>query len=219
LAACGFGRAWVQALTWAIGDTGCPDELDVPGVPEADWRALAAALADLPWQVMILSNLATGATNGSVSRRARPRRACSATAPAVALPAARLPTSWDDYLASLSPTAGQILRRKERSLRREHAVVLTDYDAERLDEGWSHLLALHEQPVGGGGGGGVFRDPRSERLQRQFARAMAEQQRLWLTTLGLDGRPVARGTALRPRHRVLLPGGLDPRGSGRAWGS
>jgi len=29
-----FRRAWVQALTWAIGDTGCPDELDVPGVPK-----------------------------------------------------------------------------------------------------------------------------------------------------------------------------------------
>jgi len=53
----------------------------------------------------------------------------------VALPQLDLPTSWDDYLASLSPNRPPILRRKERSLRREHAVVLTDYDAERLDEG------------------------------------------------------------------------------------
>ncbi|HKC41637.1 MAG TPA: hypothetical protein VKC15_18980, partial [Gemmatimonadales bacterium] len=31
-----FRRVWVPALTWAIEDIGCPDELDVPGLPGAD---------------------------------------------------------------------------------------------------------------------------------------------------------------------------------------
>jgi hypothetical protein len=44
-----FRRAWVRALTWAIGDTGCPDELDVPASADTDWDALAAAVAALPW--------------------------------------------------------------------------------------------------------------------------------------------------------------------------
>jgi len=208
-----FRRAWVQALTWAIGDTGCPDELDLPGVPEADWGALAAALADLPWQVMILSNLATGAPNvehltaalvrGGHAARQRPLWPC---------PQLDLPTSWDDYLASLSPNRRQILRRKERSLRREHAVAVTDYDGDRLDEGWGHLLALHEQRWEEGGEGGVFRDPRSERLQRQFARAMAEQQRLWLTTLDLGGRPAAAWYGFASGDTVYFyQGGRDPR--------
>jgi len=186
-----FRRVGVRALTWAIGDTGCPDELDVPGLPEGDWPALAAALEVLPWQVIILSNLVEGAPNA--------RRLCAALIgrghvarqyPLWSCPQLELPSSWDAYLATLSPNRRQILRRKERSLRRDHALAVTDYGADRLEEGWGHLMALHAQRWDGAGGG-AFRDPRAEHLQRQFAREMAQQNRLWLTTLDLAGRPVA----------------------------
>ena len=209
-----FHRVWVRALTWAIGDVGCPDELDVPALPEADLAALAAALEALPWQVVILSNLADGAPNAERLRAALGERGhTSRHSPLWTCPQLELPKSWDAYLASLSPNRRQILRRKERSLRREHVVALTDYDEGRLDEGWGHLMALHERRWDGpAGGGGAFRDPRSERLQRHFAGEMARERRLWLTTLDVDGQPVAAWYGFTSDETVYFyQGGRDPR--------
>ena len=208
-----FRRVSTPALTWAIGDVGCPDELDVAAVPEADLSALAAAVEELPWLVLILSNLAEGAPNaermcaalaarGHVTRR-RSLWRC---------PQLDLPASWDGYLATLSSNRRQILRRKERSLLRDRALTLTDYGADRLDEGWAHLLALHEQRWDDAGEGGAFRDPRSERLQRGFAGAMAQEHRLWLTTLDLEGQPAAAWYGFTSGDTVYFyQGGRDPR--------
>jgi len=208
-----FRRVWAPALTWAIGDVGCPDELDVAALAEADLSALAAAVEGLPWQVLILSNLAAGAPNterlctalaarGHAARR-RPLWRC---------PQLELPASWDAYLATLSSNRRQILRRKERSLRRDRALTLTDYTADQLDEGWGHLLALHAQRWDGTGEGGAFRDPRSERLQRRFAGAMARENRLWLTTLDLEGQPAAAWYGFASGDTVYFyQGGRDPR--------
>ena len=208
-----FRRVWVRALTWAVGDVGCPDELDVPGLPEADMQELAAALEALPWQVVILSNLAEAAPNVErLCAALMARGHTSRHSPLWSCPQLDLPSTWDAYLASLSPNRRQTLRRKERTLRREHAVTLTDYDEDRLDEGWGHLMALHEQRWDGPGGGGAFRDPRSARLQRRFAGEMAQQQRLWLTTLDVDGRPVAAWYGFTSDDTVYFyQGGRDPR--------
>ncbi len=94
-------------------------------------------------------------------------------------------------------------------MRRDHAVALVDYDESTLDEGWSHLLALHEQRWNGAGG--AFRDPRPAQLQRQFAGEMARQQRLWLTTLNLDGRAAAAWYGFTSDDAVYFyQGGRDP---------
>ena len=53
-----FHRVPVSALTWAIGDLGCPDHLDVLAEPAAEVGALAPVLSEIPWQLLILSNLA-----------------------------------------------------------------------------------------------------------------------------------------------------------------
>ena len=206
-----FRRVSVRALTWAIGDTGCPDELDVPALTEVAWPALATALEDLPWQVIILSNL--------VERAPNVERLCAALVarghvarqhPLWTCPQLDLPPSWDAYLAMLSPNRRQLLRRKERSLRRDHALAVTDYGADRLDEGWGHLMALHAQRWDGAGGG-AFRDPRAEHLQRQFARELAQQNRLWLSTLDLEGRPVAAWYGFASDDTVYFyQGGRDP---------
>jgi len=206
-----FRRVSVRALTWAIGDTGCPDELDVPALAEVAWPALATALEDLPWQVIILSNL--------VERAPNVERLCAALVarghvarqhPLWTCPQLDLPPSWDAYLAMLSPNRRQLLRRKERSLRRDHALAVTDYGADRLDEGWGHLMALHAQRWDGAGGG-AFRDPRAEHLQRQFARELAQQNRLWLSTLDLEGRPVAAWYGFASDDTVYFyQGGRDP---------
>jgi CelD/BcsL family acetyltransferase involved in cellulose biosynthesis len=206
-----FHRVWVRALTWAIGDIGCPDELDVPGAPDADWSTLVAAMDSLPWQVMIFSNLVEGAPIAT--------RLCAAFAdrghavrhsPLWKCPMLELPDSWDAYLATLSANRRQILRRKERGLYRDHTVRLVDYD-DRPDEGWNHLLRLHEQRWDGAGGG-AFRDPRTERLQRQFAGQMAMRKQLWLTTLELDGQPAAAWYGFTSGDTVYFyQGGRDPR--------
>ncbi|HVH09436.1 MAG TPA: GNAT family N-acetyltransferase [Gemmatimonadales bacterium] len=207
-----FHRVPVMALTWAIGDLGCPDHLELPAVPGADLEALAPALEALPWQVLILGNLAPDATNilrlgralaarGHVMRR-RGLWAC---------PYLELCADWERYLATLTPTRRQTLRRKERNLRRHHAVALTDYDGERLDEGWRHLLMLHERRWRGAGGG-AFQDPAVRRLHRRFAAELAASKQLWLTTLDVDGEPAAAWYGFTWHDTVYFyQSGRDPR--------
>jgi len=207
-----FHRVGVQAVTWAVGDVGCPDELDAAAVPTADMSALAVALAALPWKVLVFTNLAEGALNAERLCAALETRGHAVRHHALwPCPQLELPESWDAYLATLSPNRRQIVRRKERSLRREHRVEVTDYEADRLEEGWGHLKRLHEQRWDGAGGG-AFREPRSERLQRQFAREMVEGRRLWLTTLDVDGRPAAAWYGFVSGDTVYFyQGGRDPR--------
>jgi CelD/BcsL family acetyltransferase involved in cellulose biosynthesis len=184
-----FRRVPIRALTWAVGDVGCPDHLDVLAAPGADLRALVPALEAMPWRVVMFSNLAQDAPNadrlwtefarrGHAVRRAR----------LWGCPHVELPDSWETYLARLSRTRRQTVRRKERNLGHRHAVALTDYGEDRFDEGWSHLLRLHKQRWHGAGS---FHPPAAECLQREFAREMAKQKRLWLATLDLDGEPAA----------------------------
>src|SRR5207248_2771552 len=55
-----FRRRPVAALTWAVGDIGCPDHLDLLADPSAELDEAVPALLSLPWEVAILSNLAPG---------------------------------------------------------------------------------------------------------------------------------------------------------------
>jgi CelD/BcsL family acetyltransferase involved in cellulose biosynthesis len=181
-------RVPVTALTWAVGDAGCPDHLDFLAAPGADVEPLAAVLEAVPWQVAIFGNVADPAPNIDALCDALAARGHAVRrAPQWACPHLALPDSWETYLGSLSATRRQTVRRKERSLFRDHAATLTDY-AERVDEGWGHLMRLHDQRWQGEG---AFRDPGVESLQLAFARAMAQRGRLWLTTLDLDGQPAA----------------------------
>lgn len=207
-----FRRANVRALIWSIGDAGCPDELDIPALPDADMPSLAAAIDSMPWQVLILSNLADKAPQAARLRAALAARGHTVRHSQLwRCPQFALPSSWEAYLASLSPNRRQMLRRKERNLRKAHAITLRDYDGDRLDVGWSHLIALHQRRWEGAGGG-AFQDARITRLQRQFADEMAQQQRLWLTTLDADGQPAAAWYGFTSDSTVYFyQGGRDPR--------
>jgi CelD/BcsL family acetyltransferase involved in cellulose biosynthesis len=210
-------RVPVDALTWASGDAGCPDHLDMLAAPGADLHALAAALEALPWQIVLLENVADPAPNldrlcvalaqGGHAVRPAPLWAC---------PRLALPDSWDAYLATLSSARRQTVRRKERALSRDHAVTLTDYAAGRVEEGWAHLLRLHDQRWSGQG---AFRDPAIERLQLSFAREMAQRQRLWLTTLDLDEEPAAAWYGFSSEDTVYFyQSGRAPRWEGESVG-
>jgi CelD/BcsL family acetyltransferase involved in cellulose biosynthesis len=205
-----FRRREVTALTWAIGELGCPDHLDVLASPEADLAAVVPTLKALPWDVVFLNNLAADAPNARQLAAALARHGCAVrhetrwTSPYL-----ELPGSWDEYQASLSSGRRQTLRRTERLLRRDHAVVVTDYGTDRLEEGWRHLVALHEQRWAGAG---TFSDPQVDHLHRCFTRELARRQQLWLSTLDVDGEPAAAWYGFADRDTVYFyQSGRDPR--------
>jgi CelD/BcsL family acetyltransferase involved in cellulose biosynthesis len=187
-----FHRSPATALTWAMGDFGCPDHLDLLAAPEADVAALAPALERMPWHVLVLSNLTPDARAvRRLSEAFAGRGYATRRQPLFACPYLALPDDWERYLATLTPTRRQTLRRKERKLQRDHAMTITDYDGDRVEEGLSRLMALHARRWESGGMGGAFCDPRVVRLHRRFATDLATLRRLWLTTLDVGGEPVA----------------------------
>ena len=182
-------RLPVTALGWAISDLGCPDHLELLALPEADLDAMVAELDQVPWDVIQLDNVADAAPNIERFCAACVRRGWSVRrTPRWRCPYIELPTSWEAYLASLSPNKRQAVRRRERKLRRERNVVLVDYGPAPIEDGWRHLTRLHALRWEGGG---VLRDQAWERLHRWFASWLAERHQLWLTTLDVDGGPVA----------------------------
>ena len=205
-----FRRRPATALTWAIGDVGCPDHLDLLALPEADLDAVIPALTALPWDLLILGNLAGSAPNATRLAAGLARAGYAVRWNALwPCPYLDLPATWDEYLTSLSANRRQVLRRRERNLDRDFAVTVTDYDSDRLDEGWRHLVALHEQRWSAGG---MFRDPRVEQLHRAFARELAQRGQLWLTTLNLGGEPAAAWYGFADHETVYFyQSGRDPR--------
>lgn len=207
-------RIPVTALTWAIGDLGCPDHLDVLAAPGADVGAFASLVADLPWQVLMLGNLAPDAAAACRLGTAFAERGYTVRRERMwACPYLDLPSDcWDGYLATLPPTRRQALRRKERNLRRDHVVTITDYGETRVDEGLTHLVTLHERRWAEGGEGGAFRNAAVRHLHRRFAAELAVRGQLWLTTLDLDGEPAAAWYGFTSGNTVYFyQSGRDPR--------
>ena len=212
-----FRRQRATALTWAIGDLGCPDQLDVLALPEADLDAVIPALRALPWDILILGNLAASAPNATRLAQALARDGCAVRWGELwPCPHLDLPASWEEYVATLSANRRQVLRRRERVLDREHTVRVTDYEGDRLDEGWGHLVALHEQRWAAAG---IFNDPRLEQVHRSFAHQLALRRQLWLTTLDLDGTPAAAWYGFADRETIYFyQSGRDPRWEDKSVG-
>jgi CelD/BcsL family acetyltransferase involved in cellulose biosynthesis len=176
-------------LTWAIGNVGCPDHLDVPATFDIELEAAVPLLEELPWQLIVLSGVADDAPNvarliEAFARRGYPVRRTQLDS----CPYIDLPNSWDEYLSSLSKSRRQSIRWQERKLRREYAVTITDYAPDRLDEGWHRLRSLHESRWAGSGALG---EARLDELLRCFSSELAARGELWLTTLDLNGAPAA----------------------------
>ena len=204
-----FRRLPLEALTWAVGDTGCPDHLDVAAAPDADFGALVAGLESLPWHLLRLGNLAADAPNHMKLQRELERRGFAVQRRSLwRAPYLELPESWDDYLAGQSRNRRQTLKRKERKLRREHEVRVLDYGPERLEEGWRRLRALHELRWDGAG---AFQDPEVVALHRRFTAELARRGALWLSCLEVDDRPTAAWYGFPYRDTVYFyQSGRDP---------
>jgi CelD/BcsL family acetyltransferase involved in cellulose biosynthesis len=204
-----FRRTRARAVTWAAGSVGCPDHLDIPAAPGADLASLVPGLEGIPWDVLVLSGVADGAPNVRQLVDAFDRRGYAVRHAEVDMcPYVDLPASWDEYLATLSSSRRQMVRRKERKLLRDHAGTITDYAPNRIDEGWSLLRALHEARWGGPGALG---EPMVDRLLREFAGELATRGELWLTSLDLDGKPAAAWCGFAWRDTVYFyQSGRDP---------
>ena len=206
-----FHRVPVTALTWAAGDVGCPDHLDLLSLPGARVTELATSLEALPWELLILSNLAPGAETtmrlcASFAARGYDVRRQKLWV----CPYLDLSGDWERYLGTLTPTRRQTLRRKERQLQRQHAMSFTDYDGAQVETGLSYLFSLHERRWDNEVG--AFQDPSARRLHRRFAAELAACRRLWLSTLDVGGEPVAAWYGFTWGDTVYFyQSGRDPR--------
>jgi hypothetical protein len=207
-----FHRSPVTALTWAVGDLGCPDFLDVPAKSGACVELFAPIVTELPWDVIVLDNVDPGAK--------AVHRLCDAIAdqghllrrkPLWGCPHIEFGADWDAYLATLTASRRQTLHRKERSLYRQHTVAFTDYDGDHIAKGWAHLVRLHQMRWKEGGGGALS-DERVVRLHQRFMSELAARRQLWLTTLDIDGEPAAAWYGFAIRDTVYFyQSGRDPR--------
>jgi hypothetical protein len=204
-----FRRTRVTALTWAIGSVGCPDHLDLPIPLDAPLEAVIPTLDALPWDLIALGGVAAQAPNVSRLAELFARRGFTVRrTPLDTCPWIELPDSWDTYLAGLSSSRRQAIRRRERKLGREHTLIVTDYAPDRMDEGWRHLRSLHSARWGGPGALG---NPQLDRLLRHFADGLAARGELWLTTLDLDAEPVAAWLGFTSGDTVYFyQSGRDP---------
>ena len=205
-----FHRAPVNMLTWASALVACPDHLDVVADPDAPLEALLPALESMPWDIILFRDVAEHAPGVERLTAALRRNGHHVTREALHVcPFLLLPDTWDDYLATLSPSRRQQIRRKERKLVRERAASFTDYPPADVDEGWRRLVALHAQRWKGPG---AFTDPRVLPMLQAFRDELSDTDDFWLSTLDLDSTPTAAWCGFAWGDTVYFyQGGRDPR--------
>ena len=207
-----FRRRCVRALTWATGDDGCPDHLDVLASSEADARGLAPAIVDIDWDILRFDNVSEQAPMAdALMHELRDRGFVVVKRPLWRCPYIDLPTSWDEYLGSLSRSRREAIRRKERALHKRGHVALTSYSGAQVGAGMQLLIDLHDARWHGTG---AF-NARAAELHRHLSRELSRSGELWLFTLDVDDRPVAAWYGfVRGGTLAFYQSGRDP-----AWAS
>ncbi len=183
-----FRRTAATALTWAIGDFGCPDHLDVLLSNSQAANDVAGVLSSIDWDIIQLDGIAENATGVKLLQTAlEARGVVTMLRPIWPCPYIALPRSWDAYLASRSPARRHAILRRERVLARHGTMAVTFYDGSAIDEGWQHLLHLHAYRWRGDG---AF-DSRLDALHQHFARSLSRSGETWLSTIDIDGVPIS----------------------------
>ncbi len=126
--------------------------------------------------------------------------------------ALQLPECWEQFLAMLSKSHRKQLRRLERGLLNTdrttwHLVEQPD----QFDEAWDALVDLHQRRRKSLGEPGCFASPQFADFHREVARCFLDEQRLRLSWLELDGKPVAAEYQLTGSSvTYAYQGGIDP---------
>ena len=113
-------------------------------------------------------------------------------APGNRSPYIELPDAFDELMAGYSRNFRSQLGRRRRQLEREGALSFrVTTGGPSLEADLDALFRVEASGWKAREGSAILRDSRSEQLYREFAQAMAEQGRLRLYLLELDGTPIA----------------------------
>lgn len=179
----------VGGMAWCAADVGQTDHLDLLASHHGHGADVADALMDESWDVLVLSDLTDGFPGIAEVAAALQARGCGiAVEPLWPCYQIALPSTWDEYLKTLSSKRRYRIRKDEQDLRAKHDVSLVHFGRDRLDEGWHHLVRLHTDRWEGAG---CFQDARLSALFRRFADLLVDQGRLGLAGLRVDGEVVA----------------------------
>lgn len=193
------------------------DYLDLVAAPGEE-QAVADALAE------VLGTLASGpslarlhevpATSPNLEPLGRALRARGWTWRAGSVPCAvaRLPETWEEYLRSLRPRMRTKVRSLERRLEDDHRVRFERCaPRDRIDAILASLFDLHQRRWARDGRVGVFASEAKRRFYTLLSSRFFERDWLRLSTLEVDGRPVAHQMCFEYHGVVyLLQEGYDP---------
>ncbi len=123
-----------------------------------------------------------------------------------------LPTSWDDYLAGLSRSRRETLRRKRRKFESQPgARVRVIDDPAELDAAFERLGELHRKRWQGRTAIPGFTSTAYRGFHRELMHALLPQNRLRLMALEVQGEAIAMLYGLRWRGVFsFFQGGFDP---------
>jgi CelD/BcsL family acetyltransferase involved in cellulose biosynthesis len=123
-----------------------------------------------------------------------------------------LPTSWDDYLASVSKSHRKQLRQAERRVIESSRVEWHPVtNAEELEVAWPILVDLHQRRRRSLGEPGCFASRAFHDFHYEVARRMLERGQLRMPWLTLDGTPAAAEYHFADSHATYAyQGGVDP---------
>ncbi len=123
-----------------------------------------------------------------------------------------LPSSWEDYVGTLSKSHRKQVRRVERRmLEPGRAVLHTAQDEQELDQGMAILVDLHQRRRSSLGEPGCFACDRFSGFLHEAAQQLLAEGMLQLHWVELDGRSVAAEFHLiAGRTSYAYQAGVDP---------
>jgi len=214
-------RALAPLLPDDRGELWCPGSLVLPVNPHAsrceilvaaEPRASLEAVLDRLARTRGGFRLAWRATDArspllaALAEVAPRRRMLTLTRPGPVSPVARLPGTWDGYLAARTPRVRHELARKRRRLEREGRVEIRALTTpEECARAFPELLRIEDASWKQRTASAFTADASVERFYADLGRRCAAAGWLRIHLLSLDSRPIAHvyGLAFRDRYYAL----------------
>ncbi len=217
-------RRLLEGTTLSLLGNGeaCSDYMRLLTTPEcepefltllADWLVEKASSVQEGWDVMDIDAVSSLDPSWKFFFHALNRRGCKQQwFPAANCWRLNLPSSWDEYLASMSKNRRKQLRHIDRDwYATGRAVQKVIDDPSELQQGLDHLCRLHQLRRQSLGEPGCFTSPAFSQFLSQVALRLHSHGSLRLYLLEIDGQVAAAEFALKmDRVTYLYQGGFDP---------